>query len=92
MRKITLYFFLVSPVSYATTVALPSDAAATVAPVKKTARPFRIFIGKTRIIKRILISAARCAPIIAMKTGTAAIIGIRRIYALTPFASMPPAR
>ncbi|HED1520810.1 TPA: hypothetical protein R4173_003426 [Serratia marcescens] len=35
MRKITLCFFLVSPVSYATVAAIPNDAAATVAPVKK---------------------------------------------------------
>ncbi|WPC49171.1 hypothetical protein [Serratia marcescens] len=35
MRTITLCFFLVSPVSYAATAALPNDAAATAAPVKK---------------------------------------------------------
>nr|WP_253722857.1 hypothetical protein [Serratia sp. FDAARGOS_506] len=92
MRKIMLCFFLASPVSYATTSALPNDAVATPAPVKKVARHFRIFIGKAKIIKRILISVAHCAPIIAMKIGTAAIIGILHIYALTPFASMPPAR
>ncbi|HCU0895449.1 TPA: hypothetical protein ACX37R_004592 [Serratia marcescens] len=40
MRKITLCFFLVSPVSYATTVALPSDTAATMAPVKKSRPAF----------------------------------------------------
>ncbi|MBX9334001.1 hypothetical protein K5M56_22490, partial [Serratia marcescens] len=40
MRKITLCFFLVSPVSYATVAAIPNDAAATVAPVKKSRPAF----------------------------------------------------